>query len=268
MTGPTGTRPLNEVRAAWVALESGAFAQPRMDWGAFGVDVAVVGAHGGAGATTVALALVEAGGSGQVLELAPVARAGLVAASRAEQGSIAPGWRRGRRGAVVIDILDQIALGGQVPVTTAASGHGLTVVDLGVLAGSLRGGTVEVVEVAEVVVVVARACVPGMRALAVALEQISVAAAIVVVVGAPVKRWERAVAAAMPALARAAHADGRLVTVPVQPSLTVTGITPDPLPKPVLAAAQHLHALVRGAGMPDEPLRPIPAAGHTLERTH
>ena len=59
MTGPTGTRPLNEVRAAWVALESGAFAQPRMDWGAFGVDVAVVGAHGGAGATTVALALVS-----------------------------------------------------------------------------------------------------------------------------------------------------------------------------------------------------------------
>lgn len=263
---------MGELRAAWSALTSGAFARPQMDWGALGIDVAVVGAHGGAGATTVALALAEASGSAHVLELAPVTRAGLVAASQAEQGAVVPGWRRGRRGAVVVDILDQLAPGGQVPVTAAAAGSGLTVIDLasvGVQGGSLRAGAAgEVLELAGSVVVAARASVPGMRALAVTLEELpGPDTALVVVLGAPVKRWERPVAAAMPALVRSAFTEGRLVAIPAQPTLAITGITPDPLPKPVLVAAHELLGLIRGAGEPDELLRPAVAADSTRERT-
>lgn len=272
MTTPVVSPPLGELRAAWSALASGAFARPRMDWGALGVDVAVAGAHGGSGATTVALALAEAAGSGQVLELAPVTRAGLVAASQAEQGSVVPGWRRGCRGDVVIDILNELASAGLVPATAPAARAGLTVVDLaavGVLGSSLTTGAAgEVLRQASRVVVVARASVPGMRALAVALGQIpDPHRAPVAVLGAPVKRWERPVTAAMPAPVRTALEEGRLVTIPVHPALAVTGVTPDPLPQPVLAAAHHLLGLIRGPGEVDELLRPVLAAGPTLERT-
>lgn len=249
MTALAVSPPLGELRAAWSALASGAFARPRMDWGAVGIDIAVAGAHGGAGATTLALALAEAAGSGHVVELAPVTRAGLVAANQAEQGSVVPGWRRGRRGGVVIDILDELDPAGQVPATGPAAGGGLTVVDLaavGVLGGSLATGAAgEVLRQASRVVVVARASVPGMRALAVALGQIpDPHRTLVAVLGAPVKRWERPVSAALPAPLSTALEEGRLVAIPLQPALAVTGVTPDPLPQPVLAAAQHLLGLI------------------------
>ncbi len=53
---------------------------------------------------------------------------------------------------------------------------------------------------------------------------------------------------------------GRLVLVPEVPSLAVTGVTPDPLPDPVLAAARQLCDLIPGTrpgagGLPLDEIR-------------
>ena len=64
--------------------------------------VAVVGCHGGAGASTVALGLAEAAGQGRVLECCTAAASGLASASSAELGSAGDGWIRGSRGSVLI----------------------------------------------------------------------------------------------------------------------------------------------------------------------
>ena len=99
MTAATTERliTLTQLRGAWAAVTSGVFDAAGADWDQVPVDVVVVGAHGGSGATTMALAIATAG-NGRVLELATARTGGLVAASTAEQGVTATGWRRGTRG--------------------------------------------------------------------------------------------------------------------------------------------------------------------------
>ena len=63
-----------------------------------------------------------------------------------------------------------------------------------------------------------------------------------------------AVTAACPAAALDLAGQGRLLILPPHPGLAVTGLTPDPLPAPLLAAAHDL-------------LRLIPTAGNLVERT-
>ena len=62
----------------------------------------VVGAAGGTGASTLALALATAAG-GRVVECAGVTASGLVAAPTAELGRHDSGWLQGTRGTVLIE---------------------------------------------------------------------------------------------------------------------------------------------------------------------
>lgn len=65
----------------------------------------LIGAHGGAGCSTVALALAQVlaqGGASRLIDLAEPARSGLLCAVTTELGQV-DGWRLGRRGAVEID---------------------------------------------------------------------------------------------------------------------------------------------------------------------
>lgn len=245
---------LRELRDAWDALERGAFAAPRIDWSAARVDVAVVGAHSASGATTLAVAIADAHGHGHVLELASPARSGLVAAGRAEYGEITPGWRRTERDHVVLDYLAGAAA--HIPAPAPVSGDALLIVDLAALATAgdgAHGTAAEVLDRAGAVVLTATATVPGMRGLQVALDRVP-DPAVIAVTGPPRKRWHPAVTAACPAAALDLAGQGRLLILPPHPGLAVTGLTPDPLPAPLLAAAHDL-------------LRLIPTAGNLVERT-
>ena len=63
MTAATTERliTLTQLRGAWAAVTSGVFDAAGADWDQVPVDVVVVGAHGGSGATTMALAIATAG---------------------------------------------------------------------------------------------------------------------------------------------------------------------------------------------------------------
>lgn len=257
MTAATTERliTLTQLRGAWAAVTSGVFDAAGADWDQVPVDVVVVGAHGGSGATTMALAIATAG-NGRVLELATARTGGLVAASTAEQGVTASGWRRGTRGVVVIDYLDQWQCGHIPAPEPVAGGAGVTVVDL---ADAARGTPLipharALLDRACLVVVTAAATVPGMRHLGVALEVLGGGPLSVAVLGPARKRWPKPTAAALPAPARALERDGRLVVLPHHHDLAVYGLTPQPLPKAVLDTANEL-------------LRPVLVAGSTLERT-
>ncbi len=107
--------PVGELRGAWLALATGMFEGPSLRWRDLGAPVVVVGAHGGSGASTTALAIAEATGAAHLLELAGPGQSGLVAAATAEFGEVGPGWVRGRRGVVVIDHLARWPDGSLIP---------------------------------------------------------------------------------------------------------------------------------------------------------
>jgi len=90
------------------------------------------------------------------------------------------------------------------------------------------------------VVLVTNATVPGFRRLESCAELLG-RDALGVVVGPAVKRWPRPVKVA----AAGIPARVRLADFPLDPRLQVTGLTPDPLPAPLLKAAQDLLALLR-----------------------
>lgn len=254
MTAATDPRlqpSLGELRAAWSALEAGAFLGHTGDrWRGSG-HVAVVGAHGHCGASTVALAIAEAPAwpAAHLVEFASTRWSGLFAATETEVGEAPAGWRRGRRGTVIVD---HLACLGRVEDAAPQTPPGActTVVDLAALA---RGGdwflAGQVLAAAALVVVATTATVPGMRHLEAMVEALPATDAVVAiaVLGAPVKRWPRTVAAAAPAAVRAMDRDGRVVVVPTDPTLAVTGLTPDPLPRPVRAAAMELLRLIPSA---------------------
>jgi hypothetical protein len=211
--------------------------------------IAVVAAHPGAGASTVALALADAmAATGEPVRLVdgnPSARSGFAAVTTAELGIDQSGWRRGRRGERVelyrladaswpsdVTLLKDIVAGGSSLILDLGWPR---TGDTGV--GGLRkfGGDARLV-------VVCRVSVPGVRH----AEQVLVALggnAVVAAVGPT--RWPRVVLASCgPQLLQARRAD-RIVSVPVVPRLAITGLTPDPLPGSVLAAGRVLAARLR-----------------------
>ena len=105
-----------ELRRAWAALDAGQFAEahepqrPAQRWTpAQGERVlAVIGAHGTAGASTLALAIATAAAPARVVECASTSRSGLVGAATAELGG-RDGWLRGTRDKVVLERWDDEA---------------------------------------------------------------------------------------------------------------------------------------------------------------
>ena len=239
-----------ELREAWRAIEAGEFAHgPRSAPTAPGTAtvwtpapgervVAVVGCAGGVGASTVALALATATGApARVVECCSPLASGFSAAANAELGTEGP-WRRGSRGDVLLE--RPITGDATVPVPTESSVE-WTLVDTNWTTVSGAGGWLaSVVRTLDDVVLVSNATVPGVRRLESCAELLG-RDALGVVVGPTVKRWPRPVKVAAAGIPARVH----IADFPLDPRLQVTGLTPDPLPAPLLKAAQNVLALLR-----------------------
>ncbi len=202
--------------------------------------VAVVGCGGGVGVSTLVLALATATGvPARVVECCPPLASGFSAAANAELGTEGP-WRRGSRGDVVLE--RPIAGDATVPVPTESSVE-WTFVDTNwtTMSGPGAGWLGSVLRTLDdVVVLVTNATVPGVRRLESCAELLG-RHALGVVVGPTAKRWPRPVKVAAAGIPARLH----LTDFPLDSRLQATGLTPDPLPAPLLKAAQNVLALLR-----------------------
>ena len=243
---------VTELRDAWRAVESGQYAQragrPRLtavpssnSWTPSQTEqvVAVVGCAGGVGASTVALALATATGApARVVECCPPLGSGYSGAANAELG-VDGGWRRGRRGII---LLERRNSADPVVPAPASSSVEWTVLDAGWAALAEPGISwlASLLRTLDDVVLVTNATVPGFRHLESCSDLLG-RDALGVVVGPTAKRWSSPVklaAVGMPTRVR-------LTEFPLNPRLQVTGLTPDPLPGPLLKAAETVLALMR-----------------------
>jgi hypothetical protein len=205
----------------------------------------VVGAHGGAGATTVALLLAEQVGSARVVGCAPLGASGLVAASFKELGE-RDGRLTGQRGQVAIERCGaNFAIPAQVPIPTLES-SAITIVDAGwpveVLVtdpgwlGDLARGGCQVVLVAQMTR-------PGLRRLECCLGLFDTTRCIAMLVGAGPKKVE----SSFDLVTRRLHAEGRVFAVPESKPLGFEGISSVLMPTPVIeAAAPVVKRLMKG----------------------
>lgn len=153
----TATFSLAELRAAYTALNSGAFTTdttPRPETAAAATAeqpaaaeavVGVVGVSGGVGTTTVALAIAEALGAGRLVELTALHTSGLAAASTAELGT-QHGWSVGTR-----DVLRLERRADPDATVLPDTSAGVTVLDLGAWADGVPAVWIAVRVVAVVV---------------------------------------------------------------------------------------------------------------------
>lgn len=213
--------------------------------------VRVRAANGGAGASTIALALADAadalGLRALVLDAAAPAWSGLLGATVTELAA-AGGWRRGRRGAnVLIDrVEDPVQIPAEVPTPRAADGVDVTVLDAGwsmrELTAASGAGAWIATALARVEVLVTRpqglALSQTEAALAVLEEQLAADQVVVVVVGA--SRWSAREFAAAGRLLREAHKQDAVLFTPLLPAKTLPGLGPDPLPKQLTVPSQRV----------------------------
>jgi len=113
----------------------------------------------------------------------------------------------------------------------------LLVADVGWLGAAVRE--------APAVVVVTRPTMPGLRRLEAAVGLLGAGRVCGVVVGVD-KRWPRPVEQALGPSGRALRAEGRLIGLPHDPTLAMEGLTPQPLPAPILAGCSAVLILLEG----------------------
>jgi hypothetical protein len=220
--------------------------------------LAVVGALGSCGASTLAVALATADGrAARVVECASATASGLAAAATAELGEQA-GWLRGRRDRIVLErsahvLAGPAALALPLPVEP---GTVRTVVDVSWEIGQLLGAGARswlgeyLISGAASVVVATVATVPGMRRLEVVVDLLGADRVVAAVLGLPAKRWDTSlVSRATPAL-RALGEAGRVVRVPPCRRLARSGLDASPLPPELLRAAGDLLDLADASGRP------------------
>lgn len=243
MTAPVS---VDELQRAWSAVQAGQFRTdgvPRRErseiaWTPAEQVVVVTGASSRVGATAVALAIGETSDvSTRLIEYASADVTGLAEATSAELG-VSDGWRRGARGDLLIERPAPLA-GHHVQPTPAATTCELTILDVGLGAGA-SGQQAEwlsnVVATAPLVVV-GEATIPGLHALNRRLDQSPRSEGTwCAVIGPPVRRWPRALRSAWSPRLHEAVESGRLRTVPEDPHLRMTGLTPEPLPQRVTTA--------------------------------
>lgn len=254
-----GVNSIAELRAAYKAAEAGAFraggpvarsgSELRHEWSPGENVIVVVGAHGGAGATSVALALASAAAplSARLIECARPEVSGLAAAAQAELGNNSAGWTEGSRGSVLIQ---RRASGAGVPKPSGvAAGTGISIVDIGTEVGVAltdAGWIGDLVRRAHVVVVVARGTVPGLRrleAVAALLGRERVHAVLV----SEGKHLPKSVGQSAREILR--QLGDRVTLVPTDRSLALAGITPEPLPTAVVAACSELVNSLKGSSL-------------------
>lgn len=231
-----------------------------------GPSVAVMGAHPGAGCSTVTLLLADTaartGRPVHVIDPAVPGRSGLAAATGTELGQPVPGWQRGRRGRIVIDrrtVTDTNGADGadgaggvdavdwpEPPADAGELTSLLTIIDGGTVADPATGGSSW-----PRLVLVCRATIPGVtqveRALAGLAElQRSAGADPIAPVVAAIgpRRWPGAVRAARGRLLTRLQERGRVVPVPVDRRLETTGLTSARLPRSLETAGTAVLALL------------------------
>jgi hypothetical protein len=266
VTAATTSRPavsVDELQRAWAAVQAGDFrrhptradarttrpaAPAESEWiPATGErTVAVLGAAGSVGASTVALALgLAAPEPVRVVECCSATTSGMAAASTAELGLHASGWRQGSRDHVLLQRGSEPLVNiDDVPTPTGTEHERqLTVLDVGwdlaqVLATGCWLG--DATRSADALVVVTTATVPGMRRLEAALELWGDDRAVVAVVGPRRRRWPKGVEhSAGPATRRALDAE-RCVEICEDRALAAAGLDSRPLPEPLLTAGRDL----------------------------
>ena len=263
---PSTGRPivsLGELQRAWEAVRSGRFRSSTLhgctaatvatstagEWFPGETVIAVIGAGGSVGATTLALALATASSApARVVECCSASVSGLASASTAELGITGTGWRRGLRDGLHHRILleraaDRIATAAAVPLPTDPDRPvSVTVLDCGWELDHLlaEGWLAELVTTAPALVVAATATVPGMRRLEVALDALQSTQVTAAVLGPRRKKWGRAVEGSLGPATRALDAIDGLVEIPLDRDLAVHGPTSAPLPQPLITAAAHL----------------------------
>jgi hypothetical protein len=203
----------------------------------------VVACAAASGASTIALAVASAaGGSARSLECRSGITSGLAAASTAELGPHPSGWRRGKRGDVLLERagglptrVDEVPLP-SVPDRPLA----LTVLDVG---WDLRhvlhvpSWIGEQVKTAGVVVVVTRATIPGLLHMETTLSLLGQIRAVAAILASPYKRWSKTVRQSSGPMTKALDDSGRLVVIPHDSRLAAVGLDSRPLPRQVLEAA-------------------------------
>ena len=271
MTQTLGARraavSVDELKRAWIAVQAGRFRtgtgatrdlhQPASPpagkaWepGPAERVLPVIGCAGSCGATTISLALAGAAAMpARVVECSSVTASGLAAASTAELGLHESGWTRGTRDGILLERASNVLVSVQeVPTPSVPDRNiALTVLDVGweigqVLAtpgwlgGQVRG--------ADLVVLATTATVPGLRHLESALDLLAGTSTCAAVIGPKPKKWPRPVGYSAGPRTRALEAAGRLVDVPADRALAITGLDATPLPASLLHAAATLLRLL------------------------
>lgn len=253
---------VEELKRAWAAVRAGGFRAntlgqggaspvtraPRYDrWqpGDGERVLPVLGCSSSTGATTLAVALASAAGVGaRVVECSSVTASGLAAASTAELGTY-EGWSRGSRGNVLLERgTDILANPEEIPhPATPDRPLEVTVLDIGWELGQVLttpGWIGHTVRGPGRVVLTTTATIPGMRRAAGALELLDGVPVCLAVLGPRRKSWPKGLEHTGGPAVRELERDGLLVHVPYDPALAHQGVTGQPLPKPVLAAAHLL----------------------------
>ncbi|WP_131103428.1 hypothetical protein [Ornithinimicrobium sufpigmenti] len=267
-----------ELQRAWLAVQDGRFRPGATDlpprrrhapqdgagegstWDPGVPVLPVLGCHGSAGATTVAVAVATALElQVRVVEASPAGSSGLTGFATAELGETGSGWVRGHRDLLVLDrLLDGYASPDQIPVPDPDPGLDpraapqLTVLDAGWpmgplvrSAGWLRASVLD----SDRVVLVTTATVPGLRRLEGVLHELDPhpEAVVVAVQGPRRRRWPREVVSCIGPRTRSLLEED-LVEVPHDPGLAVRGLDTSPLPGGVLSAATTIAQLLQLAG--------------------
>ena len=94
------------------------------------------------------------------------------------------------------------------------------------------------------VVLVTAATVPGLRHLETALAQLRSVPAVAAVVGPPRKRWPKPLWRTAGPRTQSVDDDGRLVVIPRDRRLAITGVDATPLPPALVDAGRRLFELV------------------------
>lgn len=242
--------------------------------------IVVLGTAGSAGASTLALSLALASERpARVVECGPATASGLVSASTAELGTHATGWHQGRRDRVLLERASELVSGPaatSIPTVAAHDGQ-LTILDIGWEASQVLtslGWLEAAIRTAPALVLVANATVPGFRRLDAVLDLLgdldpTVCARMVVAVqGRRRKKWPPGLEhTGGPATARLLE-NHRVVEVPHDRGLAITGLDSRPLPEPVLDAGARLLDLLGLVGdlTGREPARtPTPAVRDRAE---
>jgi hypothetical protein len=262
---------VNELKAAWNAVQSGRFrtgtsatrdlrepASPPAGnpWepGQGERVLPVIGCAGSCGASTISLALAGAAAlPARVVECSSVTASGLAAASTAELGLHESGWTRSTRDGVLLERASNVLVSIQEVPTPSVPDRiiAMTVLDVGWEIGQVAATPVwlgEQVRGADLVVLVTTATVPGLRRLEGALDLLARTSTCAAVIGPKPKKWPRPVGYSAGPRTRALKAAGRLVAVPEDRALAITGLDATPLPASLLQAAATLLRLLPPAG--------------------